>query len=335
VDGGAPLIASCAPSLTVPANSNCQALVPDFTQLFSVTDDCGSALVFDQVPAVGSSLGLGTYTVAITVEDVRGNQTTCTTSLSIVRSALCPNPIGFVQIQPGSFQMGSDAATGYPYYGEYDQARPPHQVTLTYPFWIGATEVTQSEYMSVMGVNPSHFFGLNRPVEQVSWDDARSYCAALSAQQASLGLLPSGYEYRLPTEAEWEYTCRAGTSTEFNVGPLLECSQAQFTYLDNWSTPCNNAPNTLPVASFPPNAWGLFDMHGNVWELCLDAFVPYTSAAKIDPFFPTGVNRIVRGGSWFYPRLHSRSALRAMYWDTSYRANYIGFRVVLGPILVP
>jgi len=244
---------------------------------------------------------------------------------------------GMVAIPAGTFQMGSNAASGPPYFGD-GSTQPVHPVTISYSFWMGQYEVTQAEYQALMGTNPS-FFGGNptHPVEQVSWNMARAYCAALTAQQSLLGNVPSGFEYRLPTEAEWEYACRAGTTTEFNVGAALNCSDARFSYSYHSNSNCNNTPSgTGPVGSYAPNGFGLYDMHGNVWEWCLDSYTSYSSGAVVDPFV-TGVGpyRVVRGGSWFYYSYCCRSAVRNYVVVPSSTRTDIGFRVVLAPVLIP
>jgi formylglycine-generating enzyme required for sulfatase activity len=203
---------------------------------------------------------------------------------------------------------------------------------------MGATEVTQAQYQALMGINPSFSLGDTRPVERVSWFNAQAYCAALTAQQAALGNVPPGYQYRLPTEAEWEYACRAGTTTEFNVGSALLCNQAKFGYSYHSTPPasCNNLPvySTVPVGSYPANAWGLFDMHGNVWEWCLDSFASYPAGAVTDPFVTNGPTRVVRGGSWYGVSYYCRSAYR--FFNSPVISDfYFGFRVVLAPVLVP
>jgi formylglycine-generating enzyme required for sulfatase activity len=143
--------------------------------------------------------------------------------------------------------------------------------------------------------------------------------------------VPTGYEYRLPTEAEWEYACRAGTTTSWNVGNSLSCANANF-YNNGYCV-----WQTSAVGSYSPNAWGLFDMHGNVYEWCLDSYAAYTNSAVSDPFMTGGTNRVMRGGSWgnWYYNLDScRSASRNFFNSASWHDN-IGFRVVLGPIRVP
>ncbi len=239
---------------------------------------------------------------------------------------------GMVPIPAGTFLMGSAAPYSAPYWNTSNQ-QPVHQVTISYSFWMGQHEVTQAEYQALMGSNPSLFPGATRPVEQVSWHQVRAYCAVLTAQQA--GNLPAGYEYRLPTEAEWEYACRAGTTTEFHYGPDLFCNQAQFTYSHHSNSSCGSN-GTVSVGSYAPNAFGLYDMHGNVWEWCLDSYAAYSSAPVTDPFV-TGTGgplRVIRGGGWGDDSYGCRSAFRFSY-DPGYTFTFIGFRVVLAPVLVP
>jgi formylglycine-generating enzyme required for sulfatase activity len=239
-------------------------------------------------------------------------------TLTVTLSGACQIPSGFVAIQPGTFQMG-----------EVGVAEPVHSVTISYPFWMGAKEVTQAEYAALMGTNPSYFQGnASRPVEQVTWHNARSYCAALTAQQASLGAVPSGYEYRLPTEAEWEYACRAGTTTSWNVGNSLSCSQA------NHHSSGFCVGQTSVVGIYAPNGLGLYDMHGNVWEWCLDSEANYPAAAVTDPFVTGGPYRVFRGGSWYNDSYYCRSAFRGSGVPSVADYN-LGFRVVLAPVLVP
>jgi formylglycine-generating enzyme required for sulfatase activity len=238
-----------------------------------------------------------------------------------------------VAIPPGTFQMGSNAGCGLPYF-ECGNGQPAHDVTISYGFWMGQYEVTQDEYVALMGSNPATFSGGNKPVDSVSSHQALSYCAALTAQQAALGNVPPGYQYRLPTEAEWEYACRAGTTTEYSFGSALFCNQAWFGYSIHSSSGCGGAQGPAPVGSYAPNAWGLYDMHGNLWEWCLDGYETYAPGAVTDPFVSGGTYRVFRGGGWSYNSSFCRSAYRS-YNVPGFGNPYTGFRVVLAPILVP
>ncbi len=246
------------------------------------------------------------------------------------------NPtLNMVPIAPGTFQMGSTA-----YQSTWPQEAPVHQVTLSYPFWMGKYEVTQAEYQSVVGSNPSYFQGVNapnapqRPVETVSWNSAVAYCQALTATEQAAGRVPAGYQYRLPTEAEWEYCCRAGTTTEWNTGTSLSTSQANFGgVLANGTYPNGQ---TAVVGSYAPNAFGLHDMHGNVWEWCLDSYASYAVGPVTDPFVTGGAYRVFRGGSWYSSSSAAicRSANR-LFGTPGITGSLDGFRVVLAPVLVP
>ena len=216
-----------------------------------------------------------------------------------------------------------------------------HTVTLTKDFYMSKYEVTQREYMAVMGNNPSRFTGeLNRPVEQVSWNDAMSYCAKLTASEKAAGRLQAGWEYRLPTEAEWEYACRAGTSTPFHYGNDLRSGMANFDGTREYAggTGSVNNPNgtylgrTTAVGSYAANAFGLYDMHGNVWEWCLDWKGAYPAGSVNDPKGPSsGSVRVIRGGSWSFPAGYCRSAERSNLGNPVNRYFVFGFRPVLAP----
>jgi formylglycine-generating enzyme required for sulfatase activity len=223
-----------------------------------------------------------------------------------------------VGISPGSFMMGSSLGASH--------EQPVHQVQITRPFWIGRYEVTQAQYQSVMGPHPSNFPGDNRPVEEISWTNAMAYCAALTSIERTAGRVPVGYEYRLPTDAEWEFCCRAGSTTEWNTGNNLNTLQANF-----------NSAQTVNVGSYAANALGLFDMHGNVWEWCLDSWdgsSNYPSSSVADPYVNSGPYRVFRGGSWGDSAYNCRSAFR--YYDYPGNArNVFGFRVALAPVLFP
>ena len=156
-----------------------------------------------------------------------------------------------------------------------------------------------------------------------------AYCAALTATEAAAGRIPAGYQYRLPTEAEWEYVCRAGTTTEWNTGASLVCGQANF-------SGCGSGQTTA-VGSYPANPWGLFDTHGNVWEWCLDWWdgsANYPSSAVSDPYVSSGPYRVLRGGSWNLTADYCRSAFRN-FSSPGAALIFCGFRVVLAPVLVP
>lgn len=248
-------------------------------------------------------------------------------------------PSNMVPIAAGSFQMGSNATTGSPYFSLAEE-RPVHPVTISRPFWMGKYEVTQAEYQALLGTNPSYFQGAaypnsaNRPVEMVSWFEAVAYCVALTAQEAAANRLPAGYEYRLPTEAEWEYCCRAGSTTEYHYGASLLCGQASLFFSQHTNSLCAST-STEVVGSYAPNAWGLFDMHGNVWEWChdwWDGSVNYPSTAVVDPYVNSFLYRSYRGGSWNYYSNYCRSTFRYGYLPVL-QVNFGGFRVVLAPII--
>jgi formylglycine-generating enzyme required for sulfatase activity len=207
---------------------------------------------------------------------------------------------------------------------------PPTRVTLTRGFWMGRCEVTQTEYQVVMETNPSLFVGdPRRPVERVSWREALEYCDRLSRSERAAGRLPEDYAYRLPTEAEWEYACRAGTTARFSYGNdpdgYLLGSYAWFNG--------NSDSETHPVATREPNPWGLYDMHGNVLELCLDGATGTLPGGEVtDPRTPgDGLLRVARGGSWLYGPKSCRSANRDSYGEST-RSSDVGFRVVLVPV---
>ena len=245
--------------------------------------------------------------------------------------------LDLVFIPAGTFLMGSSGTPldTAPYYYQA-KAQPVHPVTFTKPFWIGRYEVTQTEYQAVMGSNLSAFPGPQRPVERVSWNEGMAYCAALTVAEAGQGRVPPGYQYRLPTEAEWEYCYRAGTTSEYWFGSTIACGNANFALNDHRNSNCSIA-QTADVGSYPANAWGLHDMAGNVWEWCLDAWdftANYPSTAVVDPYVTTGSERVYRGGGWGNASHFCRAAYRGA--NAPFVAdNVIGFRVVLAPVLVP
>jgi formylglycine-generating enzyme required for sulfatase activity len=197
-----------------------------------------------------------------------------------------------------------------------------HQVTLTQPFYMGVHEVTQAQYEQVMGTNPSRFAYGNNPVEQVSWNDAVSFCRRLSALPKEKA---AGRVYRLPTEAEWEYACRAGAATEYSFGDD-ETQLSQYGWFHS-----NSDGRTHPIGQKRTNGWGLHDMHGNVWEWCSDWYGEYPSGTMTDPRGPhSGSRRVRRGGCWNGPAGGCRSADR-YYCAPGYSSLNLGFRVALIP----
>jgi len=237
----------------------------------------------------------------------------------------------FVRIPGGEFLMGSrdsDVEVARKGHGEpkyYLGERPRHRVRITGPFLLGAHEVTQAQYEQIMGKNPSGFKGARHPVENVSWNDAVEFCRRLSKRE--------GVTYRLPTEAEWEYVCRAGSTGPFYFGETISTHQANFngTLVYGKSRKGIWRRRPLRVGSFPANAFGLFDLHGNVWEWCRDWYQEnyYFLSPAADPTGPaSGKFHVVRGGSWFSrPRL-CRSAYRNWHLP-GLRWPNVGFRLVL------
>ena len=263
-----------------------------------------------------------------TFNNVTSNQTQNFTASEIVT----PSEITMVSIPAGSFRMG-DIQGG----GDSNEL-PVHSVTII-SFEMGKYEVTQEQYQSVMGENPSDFSGTNLPVEYVSWYDAVRFCNALSEQA---GLTPCYNEstwecdfsadgFRLPTEAEWEYACRAGTETKYYTGNSeSDLGSAGWYYTKTHPDSSNSSSKTHPVGQKTSNAFGLYDMHGNVWEWCGDWYDSeyYDSSSSSDPTGPsTGSSRVGRGGGFTNDAKGCRSALRRWYYPT-YTNSVMGFRVV-------
>jgi hypothetical protein len=230
-------------------------------------------------------------------------------------------------IPKGTFMMGSpESEEGY------SEREVQHEVTLTKDFYLGVMEVTQAQYQKVMGENPSWFQGervlgdsSSRPVEQVSWEDAVEFCKRISDLPEEK---KAGRVYRLPTEAEWEYACRAGSKTAFSFG------DEQGSLGDYASFSDNSEGKTHPVGAKKPNAWGLYDMHGNVWEWCGDWYGDYPKGAVSNPTGPNeGSYRVYRGGGWCFEAAFCRSAFRRGDYP-SYRGG-IGVRVALSSPGIP
>jgi formylglycine-generating enzyme required for sulfatase activity len=251
-----------------------------------------------------------------------------------------PVPSGMVWIQGGTFMMGSPASEAG---RNNDREGSQHRVTVS-SFYMGKYEVTQAEYEAVMGSNPSSFKGDNLPVEQVSWYDAAEYCNKRSQREgltAAYTISGSGASrtvtwnrsasgYRFPTEAEWEYACRAGSTTPFSTGGNITTNQANY----NGNNPYNNnAKGTYrekmtAAGSCAANDWGLYDMHGNVWEWCWDWYGAYGTGTQTDPMGAvSGANRVCRGGSWRSSAGDVRSAFRSHNTPSDSYYN-VGFRLV-------
>jgi formylglycine-generating enzyme required for sulfatase activity len=228
------------------------------------------------------------------------------------------NSIGmkFVLIPPGEFKMGSPESEP----GRQD-IETQHPVTLTAPFSLGVYEVTQSQYEHVMGINPSRFKGPDNPVEAVSRNAAVAFCRKLTDLPEEKS---AGREYRLPTEAEWEYACRAGTTTAFSFGDDAT-KLGKYAWFEG-----NSGETTHAVGEKLPNPWSVYDMHGNAWEMCEDKYAPYQSGAATNPRGPDeGSYHVRRGGGWnCYSAEYCRSALRVTV-DPTFRTISSGFRLVL------
>lgn len=209
--------------------------------------------------------------------------------------------------------------------GTYQRVKFP--VTITQPFWLGKYEVTQGEFTAVSGGNPSRFQGdSNRPVEKITFLQASNYCATVTRRERAAGRLPTAYEYRLPTEAEWEYAGHAGVTNQFSFGEDTRLGD-QF----GWTAE-NSEATTHPVGLKRPNAWGLYDMHGNVGEWCSDWFEPYPAAPVSDPVGPAASKfKVFKGGGWDKDLQFARISSRFMMAPSN-GIHFVGFRLALGPV---
>ena len=229
----------------------------------------------------------------------------------------------FVWVPSGEFTMGSPDAETPKYYDE----KPQHGVTVSKGFWLGKYEVTQGQWKKVMGSNPAWFnLGDDYPVEVVSWKDCQDFITRLET-------LSPGNDFSLPTEAQWEYACRGGTGTTFYTGACIAADHANydgnFPYSDCPSGEYRN--QTAPVGSFSPNAFGLYDMAGNVWEWCQDWYDVsyYANSPRVDPLCENSksAKRVIRGGSWLNWAKSCRSAYRSKA-GSDFQYYSVGFRLV-------
>lgn len=268
----------------------------------------------------GEVVSKETARVAVTLEEIRVPQSGSRYEIEDLGIELMP-------IAVGSFQMGSPS-------GERgrDSDETPHRVTISKPYWMGETEVTQGQWKALMGStvrqqrdksNPEWSMrgeGDRNPMYYVSWEEAMEYCRKLTSRERAAGRLPAGYGYTLPTEAQWEYACRAGTTGAY-AGELDGMG-----WYDKTS-----GSTTHAVGEKRANAWGLYDMHGNVWEWCSDWYGDYPSGSVTDPAgASSGSFRVFRGGSWYGPAQDCRSAYRRGN-SPGYRFDFLGFRVALTP----
>ncbi len=227
---------------------------------------------------------------------------------------------GLRWIPPGTFLMGSPESEP-----ERRDDEVQHQVTLTQGFWLADTTCSQALWQEIMGTNPSFFKGQDLPVEKVSWDDVQEFLSKINERKPELNLC-------LPTEAQWEYACRAGTETPFWFGDNITPEQVNYNgnrpYADGVEG--LNRKKTLPTKSLQPNSWGLYQMHGNVLEWCADWYGDYPVGQTTDPGGPeTGQYRVLRGGSWINIGRFVRLAFRSLY-NPGIRISYCGFRFASG-----
>jgi formylglycine-generating enzyme required for sulfatase activity len=344
--------APVAPSITTPPGSLTVTEGQPATFTVAAT---GSATLSYQWQENGVNVGTdsATYTFAlplnshsgdsitVTVSNAAGSATSTAVTLTVnplLVTLASSMPLNLTPIAAGTFTMGSPASDP-----DYVSDETQHKVTISQNFYMGTCLVTQAQWQEVMGNNPSHFTGdLQRPVELVSWNDiattttSPAYTCFLDRLNAEMSTIcpncPSGYVFRLPTEAEWEYACRAGTTTRFYWGDYTDSD----TTIKNFAWYNNNSGNTThPVGMLLPNAWGLYDMAGNVWEWCQDWYGSYDSGPDTDPVGPTsGSFRVYRGDGWANEGDFCRSAFRVYHSPVDSYYD-LGFRVVLAPPRTP
>ena len=289
------------------ANGDAETTSTDTSPAGSVRETADTVLTepesFDSIPLSKDE----SYKVPPTPLGASAGEICELTTLKI-KFCWCPN---------GTFSMGSPAdAVGS------ERNEQQFEVSLSKGFWMQQTELTQTQYESLMGVNPSHFRGEANPVESVNFSDASEFCRRLSELPPEKN---SGNLYRLPTEAEWEYACRAGSTSSFCFGDD-EAMLEEYAWFNK-----NSARTTHPVGGKKPNAWGLHDLHGNVGEWCSDRYAAYPSDPRTDPLgAETGDQILVRGGGWFFVPQNARSAHRDAY-PKGARYVGLGFRLVAEP----
>jgi formylglycine-generating enzyme required for sulfatase activity len=306
----------------------------------SITGDVGAPCVVQYATSLSSnSIWLSLTNTTLLGSAFQFSDFGSTNSDARFYRALIPVPTNMVWVSAGNFQMGSP---NNEVLRSTNETR--HTVNLTKGFFLAKCPLTQGGYMSLVHTNPSFFntnhgftLDLTRPVEQVTWFDATNFCSLLTQQDRAAGRILTTWSYRLPTEAEWEYACRGGTTNTFYYGNNLLSGMANFDgvfeYYGGVGTSNNPAGivlnRTSAVGSYQPNSWGLYDMAGNVWEWCQDWFANYPNGTQTDPAGPvSGSNRVFRGGAFNVPGKNCRSACRNSYAPST-GFNTLGFRVVL------
>ncbi len=233
-----------------------------------------------------------------------------------------------VWVPPGQFQLGSP----YDEAERYADEGPQQLKVIPVGFWVHKYEVTQAEYIELMGNNPSFGYNseagelaANLPVDSVTWEEAKEYCRRLNKQELEANRVPPGYEYRLPTEAEWEYVARAGTTGAYSFG-----ESDQVVHLGEFGWWRENSGETpMPVGQLAPNPWGLYDIHGNVFEWCLEDYDAYEEGGFVA--FSGADYKVIRGGSFYCPATILRSACRIEPQISDFRNWLTGLRVFLAP----
>ena len=292
-----------------------------------ITGIAGSVYAVQSTPNLAQTNSWATVAfVQLTSTEMLYIDTSAPVAGSRLYRALHLEPTNMVFIPPNTFKMGSPT-------NEFDRQPnegPQTTVTLTRGYWIGKYEVTQAEYLDVMGTNPSEFPGdLNQPVSSVSWPDATNYCWTLTQRELAAGRIPAGTRFRLPTEAEWECAARAGTSTRFSYG-----DDPDYASVTNYAWQSFDGGMTVhPVGQKLPNPWGLYDIMGNVFEWCQDWLGPLPGGFVTDPQGPPTNEigwKVTRGGAFDFGPASCRSASRNFFGNHPALTDWnLGFRVVL------
>lgn len=314
-----------APTVTIGSPPNSAKLAIELVPKLSLTGEAGTTQIIQWTESLATN---ATWTTLTNV--VLGTAASVTVDLAAgsakryYRTVEGTNVVatgGFVWIAPGTFIMGSPTTEA-----GRDKDEVQHSVTLSVGFWMSSRETSQADFARVMGHNPSGVKGDTLPVQGVSWDEATEYCVKLTELEREAGRLPTTQEYRLPTEAEWEFAARAGSTNAFSFGDDV----AQ---LGNYAWTSGNAGGQIHAGGTKlPNAFGLFDLHGNVLEWCSDWYDVYSASAVTNPTGPSaGTLRVIRGGGWDLGASFARSA-RRIGLDPDRNHQNLGFRPLLGTV---